>query len=139
MKKLSMAVIPLFAGFLFAQSETTTTTTKTTWSGALVDEGCQTKRTKETTTNTSDERSTQTTRTTTEVVECPVTTATSSFGLMTPDGKFIRFDPASNARIIEMVKSNKDWNNYMSSHKPIKVHVIGTAKGDVVVMESIRE
>jgi hypothetical protein len=35
------------------------------------------------------------------------------------------------------VKSNKTWNKDISEHAPITARVIGTANGDVVVMESL--
>ena len=141
MKKFgALAVIPLFAGFLCAQdrTETHTTTTKTTYEGTLIDAGCQTTHTvhKESHTNPDASVTTRTERTTT--TECPATMTTSSFGLLTSDGKFVRFDDGSNTKIVEMVKSNKTWSSNLSDRAPIKVRVIGTSHGDVVVMESIR-
>jgi len=65
MKKLTaIAIAPLFAGFLFAQSEQsaqretkteTTTTTQNTWNGTLVDASCRT-------TNTAHRESTETSK-----------------------------------------------------------------------------
>ena len=144
-KLTTVAVIPLFAGFLMAQSTEATrtehsTSTTTTYDGMLVDAGCQSKHTEHTettTTKTPDERST-TTRTDTETVECPVTTTTTTFGLQTPDGRFVRFDDPSNTRIIELVKSRKDWKNYIDGRKPVKVRVVGSPDGEVVVMKSIQ-
>jgi hypothetical protein len=40
-------------------------------------------------------------------VRCPVRAATNPFGLLTQDGKYVRFDPASNAKIVEMIKKEK--------------------------------
>jgi hypothetical protein len=141
MKKFAaVAAIPLLAGFLFAQSqqtETTTTTTKSsTWDGALVDQGCYTTHFQKKDSN-SDGNTTTQTETNKYTTECPVTTETTSFGMVTSDGKFVRFDDAGNTRIVEMVKSNKDWNNYITGHKPVKVKVVGTANGDVVVIKQI--
>ena len=62
---------------------------------------------------------------------------TTSFGLLTPDGKYISFDPASNTRIVEMVKNDKKWNKEFSERAPVKVHVVGKANGDLIVLESI--
>ena len=142
MKKLAtVAVIPLFAGFLWAQDQVTkteTTTTKTTYSGTLLDAGCLTKHTQRTET-TKDQNSTTTrTETTNEVTECPVTTTTTTFALQTPEGQVVRFDEPSNTKIVEVVKSNKEWNSSISERKPLKVSVVGTPNGNVVVMESIR-
>src|SRR6266496_4828418 len=101
MKKLAaVAAIPLFVGYLCAQQPQTTkteTTTTTTWNGTLIDEGCRTTHTKETTEN--EVSKTEVNR---YVTECPVTTTTTTFSLLTPEGKFVRFDDESNARVIEM-------------------------------------
>lgn len=143
MKKFATAVlIPLFAGFLWAQAEQqtttetqTTTTTSRNWDGALMDAACQATHTahKETTTTDEATGTTKTETTNTQTVECPVTTSTTSFGLMTSDGKFVRFDEPSNTRIVEMVKKNKKWERNVP-----RVHVIGRANGDVIVLDTIR-
>jgi hypothetical protein len=147
MKKFaSVAAIPLFAGFLWAQSDqvtkTETTTTKTTYNGTLLDAGCLNKHTehKETTSTSSPGQTSTSTRTetTTEVTECPVTTTTTTFALQTPEGKYVRFDEPSNTRIVEVVKSKKEWNDLINDRKPVKVRIVGAPNGDVVVMESIR-
>jgi hypothetical protein len=138
-------VVPLFAGFLWAQDQVTkteTTTTKTTYSGTLLDASClnkHTEKTETTTKSTPDQNSTTTkTETTNELTDCPVTTTTTTFALQTPEGQYVRFDEPSNTKIIEVVKSNKDWNGFISERKPLKVRVVGTPNGNVVVMESIR-
>jgi hypothetical protein len=145
MKRLAVVVIPLFASFLYAQNQTTETkTTTTTWNGTLIDAACHTTHAehKETTTTSANrEEGTSTTRTETshsEVTECPVTTTTTSFELLTPEGKYVRFDQPSNTKIVEIVKTNKNWSKYMSEHQPLKVSAVGTPSGDVVVMQSIK-
>jgi hypothetical protein len=146
MKRLAVAaVIPLFAGFLWAQTEqtTTTTTTKTTnMAGTLVDAGCRTTHTEhhESSTSNPDANTTrtETTRTTTDSNECPVTTTTTTFGLITPEGRYVQFDQPSNTKIVEYVKSNKAWRKAMEGKHPVKVRVVGTANGDTIVMESIK-
>jgi hypothetical protein len=149
MKKWAViAVIPLFGGFLLAQEQTTQTTetktTTTTWNGTLVDASCYTTRTdtehKETkdSANREGDSTTRTVTTHTEKTECPVTTTTTSFGLLTPEGKYVRFDQPSNTKIVEVVKTHKDWAKSMSDHEPVKVTVVGTPSGDVVVMRSIK-
>ena len=153
MKKLtSIAVIPLFAGFLWAQSDqttrstqttTTTTTQNNTWNGTLVDAGCHTTQTaNRETTDTShpdaNTTKTSTTKTNTYTTECPVTTTTTTFGLLTPEGQYVTFDEPSNTKIIEVVKHNKKWNKNFESKQPVKVRVVGNKKGDVVVVESIQ-
>ncbi len=152
MKKLTaIAIAPLFAGFLFAQTEqsaqretkTETTTTTNTWSGTLVDASCRTTHTahrESTETSKVDENTTKQTKTTTDSsrVECPVTTTTSSFGIMTSDGKYIAFDDPSNTKVIQVLKSNKDWSKNLEDRKPVSVRVVGNQKGDVIVVESIK-
>ena len=156
MKKLtSIAVIPLFAGFLWAQSDqstkttesqsttTTTASSNNAWNGTLVDAGCRTTQTahrESTDTSHPDENTTKTTTTKTNTysTECPVTTTTTTFGLMTPDGQYVTFDEPSNTKIVEVVKNNKKWSKSFESHQPVKVRVVGNKKGDVVVVESIQ-
>ncbi len=149
MQKLAAAaVIPLFAGFLCAQqsnqapqtTETqTTTTTTTTFNGTLVDAGCQATHTEnKETTSTDPAGNTTTTKTKTETIECPVTTTTTTFGLLTPEGRYVRFDDPSNTRIVEIVKTNKKWNTYVTDRKPLQVRVVGRPNGEMVVLESIQ-
>lgn len=145
MKKIAiLAIISCFAGYLNAQTtETKTTTTTTATSGAvdlsgtLIDQGCYTTHTQKKESNTSDSSSTTTT-TSTVVTDCPMTTTSTSFGMYTSDGKYVRFDAAGNTRVIEMMKSNKDWRDYMNGKKAVSVHVVGTANGDVVVIKEIK-
>jgi hypothetical protein len=145
MKKFAVvAVIPLVAGFLYAQSQSTQTTetktTTTTWNGTLVDANCYTTHTehKETTSNSANRETTTTTTTKTESnAECPVTTTT-SFGLLTPTGQYVHFDQPSNTRIVEVVKGNKKWTKYVEDRQPLKVTVVGEPSGEVVVMRSIK-
>ena len=152
MKKLAaLAVIPLFGVFLCAraqeprrevQTTTTTTTTSNMFDGTLVDASCQSKHieTTETTNSRPDENTTrtQTTKTTTHKVDCPVTTTTTSFGLMTPEGQYVAFDEPSNSKIVEVVKTHKDWDRYISNREPLKVKVKGHRNGNVIVFESIQ-
>jgi hypothetical protein len=130
--KKAITLAALFGGFLFSQETTRTETT--TWSGTLVDEGCRTTQTKET---SSTEGKTETK--TTIVTECPVVTKTTSFGLMTPEGKYVRFDNASNSRIVETIKKNRMWATYITEHKPIKTRIVGTLNGDIVLIKEIEQ
>jgi hypothetical protein len=149
MKKLTViAAIPLFAGFLWAQadqttSQTTTTTTTNNWNGTLVDAGCQAQHVahRETTETTHpDENTTRTTTTKTDSIvnDCPVTMTTTTFGMVTPKGEYVTFDEPSNTKIVEKVKHDKKYTTYITEKKPVKVRVIGNKKGDVVVVESIQ-
>jgi len=133
-----------FVGCLGAQttesrSETRTTTTSSAvdLDGTLVDQGCYSTHTQKKESN-SNGAATTTTTTSTVTTDCPVTTTSKSFGVVTSDGKFVRFDNTGNTRVIEMMKSKKDWHDYMENKKPVSVHVVGTANGDVVVVKEIR-
>src|ERR1051326_494363 len=110
MKKFAVLLLPIFATYLCAQQPQTTRTetTETTWSGTLMDAGCYSTQSHETQSKTDPAGTTTKKETTTTVTQCPVTPTTSSFGIMTSDGKFIRFDPSSNARVIELTKTK--WN-----------------------------
>ena len=134
MRSTIIVTIPLYAAFVFAQdqsrTETRTTTTRATWDGTLVDAACQSTHTERKETNRS-----VTTTTRTETVDCPVTTTTNTFGLLTSDGRFIRFDNPSNTRVVEIVRSNKALNPY--DRTPLRVRVVGSANGDVAVVESL--
>jgi len=130
---------PLFAGFLMAQqpqTQTTTTSTTTTWNGTLLDAGCKATHT-ETKETKADENGTKSTTTRTTNTDCPVATTTTAFGVLTSDGKFIRFDPSSNARIGEMIRNNNRWNKEIGEHAPVTVRVVGKANGEMIVLESI--
>ena len=144
MNKIAIvAVVSGFIGCLGAQTNQTRTETRTTTTstspaaidlnGTLVDQGCYSTHTQKKESN-SDGNSSSTTTTSTVTTECPVTTTSKSFGVMTSDGKFVRLDDSGNTRVIEMMKSNKDW----SSGKPVKVRVVGTANGDVIVIKEIQ-
>jgi len=140
---LVIGVIPLFAGFAFAQDQrhTETTTTKTTWNGTLIDAACQSTHTehKEASTKTNSDQSvtTKTETSHTETVDCPATTTTTTFGLLTSDGRYIRFDQPSNTRVVEVVRTNKSWSPYLAKRAPLRVRVSGAVNGDVAVVETI--
>jgi hypothetical protein len=137
MRPVTIGTLALFTSLVYAQSErrTEVTTTKTTWNGTLVDAACQSSRTErhESTHENTPERSTKTETTRVESVECPATTTTSSFGLLTSDGRFIRFDNPSNTRVTEVVRSNKA----LVDRTPLQVRVVGAANGDVAIVESL--
>jgi hypothetical protein len=142
MKFATVAVLSIFVGCLSAQSDpaetkTTTTTTTVNLDGTLVDQGCYTTHTQQKET-TSDQSSSKTTVTTKSVTECPVTTTTTAFSLLTADGKMVRFDDASNTKVVEMMKSNKDWTDDIKGHKPVKVRVVAMPNGDLMVIKEIK-
>lgn len=145
MKFATVAMFSIFVGCLGAQtsqqSETKTTTTTTTTpvnlDGTLIDQSCYSTHTHTKETN-SEPNSTTTTVTTKDSTNCPVTTSTKTFSLVTPDGKVVRFDDASNARVVEMMKSDKDFNDDLNGHRPVKVRVVAMPNGDVMVVKEIK-
>jgi hypothetical protein len=136
MKKFAMiAAVPLFAGYLCAQTESQTviTTTKT-WNGMLVDAGCyttqQTERKEVTTTGTRTETSI--------VATCPVTERTTTFGIVSRSGQYMAFDQPGSERVVEMVKKHHQWHMYITEKKPIAVRVVGTPSGNTIVLRDIQ-
>src|SRR6266550_1966126 len=130
-----LALCPLFAALMMAQqpqAQTTTTTTTTTWNGTLLDAGCRATHTE---TKETDQSGTRTTRSTN--TDCPVATTTTAFGVLTSDGKYVRFDSSSNTRIGEMIRNSHKWNKEIGEHAPVTVRVLGKANGDTIVLESI--
>lgn len=123
-------MIPLFAGALLAQGQTRTetTTTSTTWLGTLVDANCQTTRTERQQTNQLGDR----TVTTTQETSCPVTPTTNTYGLMTADGRFIRFDNSSNARVSDELRRSQ-----LLLSQPMRVRVVGTTNGELAVVQTV--
>jgi hypothetical protein len=104
-----------------------------------VDAACQNTRTerKESSRDSNADKTVTTRSETTTTVDCPVTTTTSTFGLMTSDGRFIRFDNPSNTRVVEIVRTNQSLNRSVADRVPMKVSVVGTANGEVAVVESV--
>jgi hypothetical protein len=62
--------------------------------------------------------------------ECAVTCAKSGFGLVTADGKFLKFDEGGNARALAALKKS-------TKEKDLKAKVSGTVDGEVLRVESI--
>jgi hypothetical protein len=144
MKKLAtLAMVPLFAGFIWAQTDQQTektsrseTTTTKTYNGTLVDATCYKTHTEHTSTSSDADRTTTKTETS-DKIECPVSTSSTAYGLLTPEGQFVRFDDQGNTTITERIKSNKEWNKTMADQKPLRVRVVATPNGDVLVLRSI--
>jgi hypothetical protein len=62
--------------------------------------------------------------------ECAVTCAKSGYGLVTADGKFLKFDEAGNARTLAALKKS-------AKEKDLKAKVSGALDGDVLKVQSI--
>ena len=62
--------------------------------------------------------------------ECAVTCSKSGYGLVTADGKFLKFNEAGNARALSLLKK-------LTKDKDLKAKVLGTLSGDVLNVETI--
>jgi len=62
--------------------------------------------------------------------ECAVNCSKSGYGLVTADGKFLKFDESGNARALSALKK-------LTKEKDLKAKVSGTVSGDVLKVESI--
>ena len=82
------------------------------WNGTLVDVMCKNK-----------DLASHTTK-------CAVGCAKSGYGLVTADGKFMKFDEAGNAKALTALKAT-------SKEKDLKAKVTGTLDGDTVQVESL--
>jgi hypothetical protein len=126
MKKFAMlAVVPLFAGYLCAQTESEGATK--TWTGTLVDATCYT--TPHAPANDADRSQSDN--------ACTVTRATTSFGVAPASGEFMAFDQPSNDRVLDMIRKQNRWHEFITEKKPIPVRVIGVPNGNVIVIREI--
>lgn len=62
--------------------------------------------------------------------QCAIGCSKSGFGVLTPDGRFIRFDDAGNAKSLAVLKASK-------KEKDLRVKVTGSRDGDVIKVDSI--
>ena len=126
-KFLMAAVIALVGGYLGAQTHEgeLRKPKTTTWKGTLVDSGCRSPHS---------ERH----KTTSDSSSFPVVTSTTSYGLITADGKCIPFDVASNEKVSGLLKMKKDWSENVVKIKPTKVNVVGTEHDGEISVEEIQ-
>lgn len=82
------------------------------WSGTLVDVMCKGK---DLASHTRD---------------CALQCAKGGFGLVLPDGKFVKFDESGNARTLKLLKAS-------TKEKDLKAKVTGTLAGDVIKVSAI--
>ena len=66
---------------------------------------------------------------------CRITTSTSTFALRLRDGRMVRFDDASNAKIQQQLQSR---GNLEHSKKIFRVVVKGNMQGDTIALDSIQ-
>ena len=62
--------------------------------------------------------------------ECAIQCSRGGYGLVTADGKFLKFDEKGNARILGLLKKS-------AKEKDLKAKVTGTADGDVIKVEAL--
>jgi hypothetical protein len=101
MRKLSFFAVA--AGTLAAES----------WTGTVVDVMCKGK-----------DLANHTTK-------CAVNCAKGGYGLVLPDGKFVKFDETGNAKALAALKAT-------SKEKDIKAKVSGSLDGEVIKVDSIQ-
>jgi hypothetical protein len=104
MRKLFLT-LSLFSAAAFAD----------TLAGTLVDVNCKDKAGKDLAENSR---------------QCAIKCAKSGFGLVTADGKFIKFDEAGNTKALDALKASE-------KEKDLKATVTGTVDGDTIKVESI--
>ena len=83
-----------------------------TWSGTLVDVMCKNK-----------DLAGHTTK-------CAIGCAKSGYGVVTADGKFVKFDEAGNAKTLAALKAT-------NKEKDLKIKVNGSPDGEMIRVESI--
>jgi hypothetical protein len=76
---------------------------------------------------------------------CPVSVTTTSFGLILPEGKYVKFDEGGDPKAIDALKKSRRGStaafNYWRSGKPgpdIRATVSGSLTADTLNVESIR-
>ncbi len=62
--------------------------------------------------------------------ECAVTCAKSGYGMLTTDGRFLKFDETGNARTLAALKKS-------TKEKDLKVKVTGRLSGDILKVQTI--
>jgi len=63
--------------------------------------------------------------------KCALSCAKTGFGIVTPEGKFIKFDEAGNAKAQEALKAT-------TKDQDLTIKVTGTIDGDAIQVESLR-
>ena len=125
-KFLTAAVIALVGGYLGAQTHEgeLRKPKTTTWKGTLVDSGCR---------SPGSER-----QKTSDYSSYPAGIPTTSFGLITADGKCIPFDVGSNEKVEGMLKMKTDWSENTVKIKPTKVDVVGAERNGKISVDEIQ-
>jgi hypothetical protein len=101
-KRIMLPALALFAASAFAE----------TWTGTLVDVMCKDK-----------DLAGHTTK-------CAIGCAKSGYGLVLPDGKFVKFNEKGNAKALAALKAT-------SKEKDLKAKITGRLDGDIVNVEAV--
>ena len=62
--------------------------------------------------------------------ECAIQCSRGGYGLVTADGKFLKFDEGGNVRVLALLKKSV-------KEKDLKAKVTGTAEGDVIKVDAV--
>ena len=62
--------------------------------------------------------------------QCAIGCSRSGYGLLTPDGRFLRFDEAGNAKALAVLKASKKEND-------LRMKINGSLDGGVIKVDSI--
>jgi hypothetical protein len=121
------AIIVFFGGYLWAQTQERepAQTKATSWKGTLIDSGCR---------SPNSERD----KTTSHANSYPEVTSTTSYGLITADGKCIPFDVDSNEKVSGLLKIRTNWSENVVKIKPTKVEVVGTEHSGEISVDEIQ-
>jgi len=63
--------------------------------------------------------------------DCALKCAASGFGIVTSDQRFLKFDSAGNAKIVEALKASGEKDH-------LRVNVVGDVQGDTLKVKSIK-
>jgi hypothetical protein len=105
MKKSLLVVVALASAAIAAAAES--------WTGTVVDVMCKGKDLAN------------------HTAKCAVSCAKGGYGLVLPDGKFVKFDEGGNAKTLTALKTT-------SKEKDIKAKVSGSLDGEVIKVETIQ-
>jgi hypothetical protein len=96
-----------------AVASATTATAAESWTGTVVDVMCKGKDLAN------------------HTAKCAVSCAKGGYGLVMPDGKFVKFDEGGNAKTLAALKAT-------TKEKDIKAKVSGSLDGEVIKVDSIQ-
>lgn len=69
---------------------------------------------------------------------CPVSSSSTTFALVTNDGRMYRFSDEGDAKVASELKTNSKWSKAVNDNKKISAQVRGSLEGDTLQIESIK-